>query len=445
MDNQAILSNSVDTETAKPVDKPTLLQQLPKILRGIGAGALVVAMYSFLVQGWQSGNDVFRYLLMLGHTGALAAIGLASGHWLQESKSARLLTTLALISIPANFAILGALIYSQSGSLLVGDYPSYVAWTTDSLRTALVTTGFAFLVLIPTIFLGFSILARSVFRQLSILFLIVNAALLLPLRDPVWIGALATIIAVVNLYFCRVITQNDIVAKTREGAIALALQMLPVLVLLGRNMWLYAADELMLSVLAATIYLALRQASLYANHSRAIRNALDAASLIAALAFTFSFGVLVSDTPLIADGLVLPLAALAFSGLVYDISSRGPTAIAIYRYIAVLGLVTPTLGNMLLLGGLLTSCATMALGVMLILQGYRKRQRCVFLGGALLVAAGLGYQALEIFRHFSLGSWATLAILGIALIVCAAMIESQGGKYRLNIENWKNNIKAWDY
>ncbi|HBD11787.1 MAG TPA: hypothetical protein DCZ13_06540, partial [Porticoccaceae bacterium] len=102
------------------------------------------------------------------------------------------------------------------------------------------------------------------------MFLIVNAALLLPLRDPVWIGALATIIAVVNLYFCRVITQNDIVAKTREGAIALALQMLPVLVLLGRNMWLYAADELMLSVLAATIYLALRQASLYANHSRAI-------------------------------------------------------------------------------------------------------------------------------------------------------------------------------
>ncbi|HBD11786.1 MAG TPA: hypothetical protein DCZ13_06535, partial [Porticoccaceae bacterium] len=161
-DNQAILSSSVDTETAKPVDKPTLLQLLPKILRGIGAGALVVAMYSFLVQGWQSGNDVFRYLLMLGHTGALAAIGLASGHWLQESKSARLLTTLALISIPANFAILGALIYSQSGSLLVGDYPSYVAWTTDSLRTALVTTGFAFLVLIPTIFLGFSILARSV-------------------------------------------------------------------------------------------------------------------------------------------------------------------------------------------------------------------------------------------------------------------------------------------
>ena len=29
-------------------------------------------MYSFLAKGWQSGNDVFRYSLMLGHSAALA-------------------------------------------------------------------------------------------------------------------------------------------------------------------------------------------------------------------------------------------------------------------------------------------------------------------------------------------------------------------------------------
>jgi len=61
-----------------------IMKKLPTLLRILGAAALIIAMYSFLAKGWQSGNDVFRYLLMLGHTGILAAIGLASGHWLKE-------------------------------------------------------------------------------------------------------------------------------------------------------------------------------------------------------------------------------------------------------------------------------------------------------------------------------------------------------------------------
>ena len=90
-----------------------LMKNLPAILRILGAGAVLIAMYSFLVKGWDNGDDMFRYFLMLGHTGALAAIGLASGYWLKESKGARLLLTLALISVPANFAILGAFLFSQ--------------------------------------------------------------------------------------------------------------------------------------------------------------------------------------------------------------------------------------------------------------------------------------------------------------------------------------------
>ena len=70
------------------------MQNLPDLLRILGAGALIIAMYGFLVRGWQSGNDVSRYLMLLGHTGLLSVIGLASGHWLKEAKSARLLVTL---------------------------------------------------------------------------------------------------------------------------------------------------------------------------------------------------------------------------------------------------------------------------------------------------------------------------------------------------------------
>ena len=139
--------DAVDSENGSD-----LMKKLPSLLRILGTTALLVAMYSFLVKGWHSGGDVFRYLLMLGHTGALAAIGLASGHWLKEGKGARLLLTLALVSVSANFAILGAFIYSRSPTALSADYPDFVAWTVGSQSTALIITAAAMVILLPVVF-----------------------------------------------------------------------------------------------------------------------------------------------------------------------------------------------------------------------------------------------------------------------------------------------------
>lgn len=165
-------------------DSSELMKKLPSLLRILGTTALLVAMYSFLVKGWQSGGDVFRYLLILGHTGAMTAIGLASGHWLKEGKGARLLLTLALVSVAANFAILGAFIFSQTTAASALDYPGYAAWKVGRLSTALVITAAAMVVLLPVVLLGFRVLSRSMSSKLAALYLISNAALLIPLRDP---------------------------------------------------------------------------------------------------------------------------------------------------------------------------------------------------------------------------------------------------------------------
>ena len=89
--------------------------------------AVLFSLYTFLMRGWEGSSVLIRYLMLLGHTGALATIGLASGHFLKEAKGARLLLVLALISVPANFAILGAFIFSASTTLNLGIYPQYVA------------------------------------------------------------------------------------------------------------------------------------------------------------------------------------------------------------------------------------------------------------------------------------------------------------------------------
>ena len=192
------------------------MKNLPNLLRILGTAALLIAMYSFLVKGWQSGNDVFRYLLMLGHTGVLAAVGIASGHYLKESKGARLLLTLALVSVPANFAILGAFIFSQTAVVDVSHYPHYVAWSVDNLSTAIFTSGGALLALIPITLLGFTVLARSMSKQLSLLFLLSNAVLLLPIRDPHLVGLMVLGLTFISILFSHRASHENIAAKTHE-------------------------------------------------------------------------------------------------------------------------------------------------------------------------------------------------------------------------------------
>ncbi|WP_156100022.1 hypothetical protein [Nitrosococcus oceani] len=54
------------------------------------------------------------------------------GHWLRENKGARLLLLLALVSVPVNFAILGAFIYSASHVSEV-TYPVFATWQAEGL------------------------------------------------------------------------------------------------------------------------------------------------------------------------------------------------------------------------------------------------------------------------------------------------------------------------
>jgi len=421
-----------------------LMSRLPGLLRVLGTGVLVVAMYSFLMKGWQSGNDLFRYLIMLGHSGALAAIGLASGHWLKEGKGARLLLVLAVASVPANFAILGAFIYSQTVPLDVHAYPGYVAWSVDSLTTALATTTGALLVLVPVIWLGFTVLARSMRVQLAALFVLSNVALLLPLRDPQWIGLLVLAFAIVNIIFSSRISRQQIAARTQEGITALGLQFLPLAVLIGRTLWLYSIDLFLLNVMTITIFIVMRQASLYLLPASRLRHSVDALSVVPAVLMTPLLACLLDDTRIVADALLLPAGAVVSAAMLYDVSRRNDRHGGIYRTIAVAVLLMALLVNLLFDSGILAAMSCVVIGAAMLLIGYRHRYRNIFAGGLVLILFGTLDQLFALLEHFDLGSWATLAIVGVLAIVLGSLIESQRGNIRNSFERLKTTYKEWD-
>ena len=100
-----------------------------ELLRIFGACAVLASMSLFLMNGWSEGNDIQRYLKLLAQTGLLTLGGLALSVGLKEYKGARLFYGLSLVSVAANFTILGALIYSmvQWGSKAVVDHNATIA------------------------------------------------------------------------------------------------------------------------------------------------------------------------------------------------------------------------------------------------------------------------------------------------------------------------------
>lgn len=425
-------------------DATELMKKLPSLLRVLGTTALLVAMYSFLVKGWHSGGDVFRYLLLLGHTGAMTAIGLTSGHWLKEGKGARLLLTLALVSVSANFAILGAFIFSQTNLAATVHYPGYVAWSVGSLSTALVVTGLALAVLLPVVFLGFSVLSRSMSSRLAVLFLISNMALLVPLRDPHLVGYLVVVLSVFVLVFSGKAARHNVSAKTREGMTALVLQYLPVAVLLCRSIWLYTPDLFLLTILALTVFFALRQIGMQLEGLPGMRNLVEIFSIVPALGFGAGVGATMIENGIFITELVLPVAALAAAGLVYEISTRAREGVALYRALAVVVLCTGLLGNMLSFGGVLPAMMSAVIGIAVAVYGYLRQQRIVFGGGMLTMSVGLIYQLYYATQIFHLGSWASLALLGMAAIVVGSTIECHGCRIKLMLAAWKAKYGEWD-
>ncbi|MBX3639355.1 MAG: hypothetical protein KF888_02440 [Nitrosomonas sp.] len=439
------IQDNTDTTAEHGTNK--FIQKLPVLLRVLGATALIFAMYSFLARGWQSGNDIFRYLLLLSHTGILAAIGLASGHYLRESKGARLLLILALVSVPVNFAILGSFIYSQIAMITAthsGDFPDYVSWTVDSLNTALLISAGALLILMPVVFLGFTVLARHMAVKLSLLFLFGNAAMLLPLRDPENIGLMVLVLTITVSIATRAFANRQVVAKTSEGIIALSLQLLPLSVLAIRHLWLYTPNEFLFAVLCIAIFLMLRQISSCLEATTKARIILDRIALIPAMLIVLPLSSALANVVFLPESLVLPVSLAISTAMVYDLSRRSQGYAGAYRLIAICEIMLGMILNLILFDGLLVTLSCIVAGASVLMYGYHARQRGTFLTGAALVLMGMLQQLFELIYRFDLGSWVSFAILGIIAIVTGSILESQGSQIRQRLNGWKNTFRHWE-
>ncbi|MDJ0759039.1 MAG: hypothetical protein QNJ19_06540 [Woeseiaceae bacterium] len=415
---------------------------LSEALRILGAGVILASMSVFLMQGWSGGNDISRYLLLLAQTGLLGAAGFAMSHVVKETKGARLFFGLALVSIPANFTILGALLYSVfqwDGGLAT--YPGFADWRIEDVANIGITMGAALLVLVPMALFCFAIMARHSAKPLALNFLLLNAMLLLPIRSSLAAGVIALTGVVYALFTVAKLLRKDRALKTGEGKFALMTLFIPLGIILFRSMYFYQVDSLMIAMLAMVLFLVARQASLFPDRNPKVAVALELLSW--PLAMVFAVALTDAFASMLATGLAAPLFALAYSALALDIIRRTGsrslgTAVRVSITIAIAlsfsfsVVMTPT--------GL-TALLSVVAGTTLLLWGAAGKQPGNVIAGIITVAAGVLFGLEAIVQLVVRSSWIDLAVFGASAIALGSLLDRHGVAIRLRLSQWYGNAR----
>jgi len=410
---------------------------LSEALRMLGAAVLVASMSVFLLKGWDSGNDVRQYLLLLSQTGLLAAAGFAMSHGLRETRGARVFFGLALISICANFVILGAMVFSVlHWDIGLTEYPSYALWQIDSLAGTSVTFAGALVVLLPVTLFCFAIFARQSSKMLSLHFLILNSLLLLPIRGSIAAGTIAIAGILYALFVISKLTAKDRSLKTGEGKFALTTLFIPLGIILFRSMFFYQVDSIMIGMVALALFLAARQVSLFPDRSPGIAAFLETLSVPVAMVASFAFADALQ--PIVTSALTGPTFATLFTLMSTDLLRRTDSS--------VLGkIVTMTVSLVVAIGfcsavlfypSALTAILCVFAGAILLLMGSSISSNVATIFGALTLALGalLGFD--EMWQLARNSNWIELAVFGAFTIVLGSVIDRHGVVIKLRLVKW---------
>jgi hypothetical protein len=441
------------TQTNCPVDsigietgatKPSIFARLgdhfsvSELLRIFGACAMLASMSLFMLNGWSEGNDIQRYLKLLAQTGLLTVGGLILSFALKEQKGARLFFGLSLISVTANFTILGALVYSMvqwDGALQV--YPDALRWQAVNPAVFWPVFGGALVALSVLSRFSFTIFARRHAGQLTVLFLLLCAALLLPVRDSIWVSLLIGGTAVAAMTTVLRIWKSESFVSTFEARFALATLFIPSAILLGRAISLYHVDAVLAILMSGLVIGALRAQSL----SQPVRTAehLSGMQRISTL-IQFTLGVNIAlQVGNLMPGLSQPLThacmTVAMLGLTAEVvfSERHKQARQSYltwsmSLMLLFSLPASVLSNLIAYKFVGLATAIACAGLLHLVKHELQVQVPRLMALASVLIHG-GMLVLQVLDTLNLNDWVLLGLAGGALIIAASLFERYGAKW----------------
>lgn len=400
---------------------------LSVLIRQAGVAAVVLSMGLFLFDGLTVENDTMRFYSMLMLTGLLSAGGIALAFVLKEQRGARSFFGLALLSVPVNFAVLGALFYSvfQFDSML-GVYPSLLEWKLTDIATLGKTMLIAFATLVPVTVFSVSVMARKQRFWLGAALLLSSSFLLIPVRDASWIAPIVAVMVCLLILLIKGQSKNAVSLKTTGGRVVQALLFLPPAIMLFRSFWLYGVTASAGAVVALTLFICLRYLSTQLDADGKLVNGIHCLSSIAALVagvFTFSAAI-----PVLGASVAIVLFCTVFGALMLDLENRIHNAdlAEITGIAASLLIAMAIVYHQFMYSGLMVVLVGIFLvGLMLISAMWQQAKEKLAIGGGTLVAVLL-LNLSTLITYFVQAGWLGFATMGAAAILTASVLDRFG-------------------
>jgi len=406
------------------------------LLRLSGAIAVATAMGLFLLDGIQVVNDLQRFLTMLGLTSALTAAGLAMSTILKEQRGSRVFISLALLSVPVNFTVFGALLYSLVPlDAMALSYPGYAHWQAGSVSDLALGLVAGLAVLGPVIWFGYSVLARSARHWLSMALIASSAILVIPVRAELWSAGLAIGSTILLWMACKRYSSGSLALKTTEGKLAIALLFVAPVIVAARSLFFYDVNGVLVLVLSTGFLVYCRQLLIGVTRPGALSNALS--SLLTLLNGAAILGVCYSTGDLLVN--FFPEAWVVFSvsiGLLLltnDLLRVSPNPVMsgviglIFAGVSTLALVATTV-----FWSGMTLWVALAL-IAIVAWGSYFRINLVALLGVIGLVGLVSLNASELLFHAKtmwttvlMTGWWGVAAIGALAIVAGSMIDRAG-------------------
>jgi hypothetical protein len=361
-------------------------------------------------------------------TGLLSIGGLGLSYLLKEQKGARMFFGLAQLSIPVNFGILGALIYSALPEMnTIVTYPDFAKWVVNDLREVVTVTAVAAAVLIPVALLGFRILHRSTANKFTATFICLNGLLLLPYRSPLIVGVILALSILIPAVVTQLSYRKDHNLIAVPGKFAITLLFIPALLLLTRNLYLYQLDYFLGLVLFASIYGVLRHQSIQKDPGSRLRSVLDVLSNPLALGIALTAaGMSHGHLPGIA-WYVIYCTVLSAHMIDFNIRYEGPPRIKSLSLSVIAILVAQAISISIVTDTSVLAIAIHILaGTGLTVFGLKINNRTIIVAGSLLTLFAMLVGFEDLIALLFLGNWIALAVSGALIIVAASIIDRYG-------------------
>ncbi len=419
---------------------------LTSLLRGLGATVIIAAAAVFLIRNWGYGNDIHRYLMLLGFTTLLSLAGFFCGLGLKDNKSARTLLGLCVAVVPVHFSVLGGLLYSQfpwDGSL--GVLPNFAIWVAGDPVSALVTAGGALLVLVPLTYLSTLVLGRGGAKEFSVIFLLANILLLVPSRDASIAALLVAGLSGVLVWAEVRLLQPKTAMKTREGCFLRLMTAVPLVLIVTRNLRFYDYSALLLAAvlgaLAAATFVLGPRLTLVESRKKMIEYCsvvpATGASILLTLEVMFTWQI---QSEWIIPSLLLPPAALCI-GMSFLSIGDGTG----FRRAGVVTALASGLLQLALCPGLLSSLLCLLIGVTAVVYSCLVEQKIILSVGLISIICSLSYHLKYAVQLYSLSNWGILALTGLVIIILASLIEKNHRQVLTRVFHYRKRLGDWQY